>query len=232
MKKFLVFLSLVVLSFSFPNISQATLMGPTYPAPGLNGLSASGSGLGKSGGVTYSFSGFDSNAYENLYWGQWATSTIGASLDGGSPLTGLENMSFNLGQSSFPNGWAVWTGQSSWTYKQFIYSSFITAPISTRLTIKVTDSSSNPVTLIAPNTVGGPSVGALAPVLGNFNANLCLRHFFQLRTVRVQHGYLLMMDLIALIHQILPTKHFQEAFTTQKKHPSPTPLSCSFSVPV
>jgi len=145
--------------------AYADLSVPVWPAPGGTFYSASGdsSTAGKSGGLTYSYWGFDSSRYGNLYWGSWEGTTIGASLDG-SNYSGSEIMQL----ASFADNRAVWTGQSTWSY-YLNGTQYSNQAINTRLTLTVFPATTD---LIDAATLGKASLGVLAPVNGNYSVNL------------------------------------------------------------
>src|SRR5215469_12427489 len=72
--------------------TQAALLGPTYPAPGNNSWSPTYNNTqqsaGSAGGVTFSYSGFDTSAFSQLYWGPWDSTSVSSSLSsGGGTMT-------------------------------------------------------------------------------------------------------------------------------------------------
>ncbi|MFT7220493.1 MAG: hypothetical protein ACI8Z1_002110 [Candidatus Azotimanducaceae bacterium] len=53
--------------FAFVSSTNAAVLGPTYPAPGGNTFSGSGSGT--EGGANWNYGGFDSGAYDQMWFG-------------------------------------------------------------------------------------------------------------------------------------------------------------------
>jgi len=146
--------------------SNAPLVGPVYPLPGGNTCTPSGE-LGEYGGMTLSYSGFNPSAYGALYWGPWIGAHLGTSLNGGdNSLSGSENMSF----SGLSGNVAIWTGISSWTY--LVGSTWHTnESINTKFTLTTYDSGNNPLNMVSGAALG-VGVDALAPVAGDFSANI------------------------------------------------------------
>jgi hypothetical protein len=149
--------------------ANATLIGPVYPAPGGNAFSQSGSSAGSSGGVTNSYSGFDTGAFSALYWGpQWGSDGPQATLDGT-----LHDLAF-LGISGTT---AIWQGTTSYTSPggPGALSPCASCPI--RFVVDITGLGANP--WVTERSVAGLS--ALAPGIGavvddssgaDFSANL------------------------------------------------------------
>jgi hypothetical protein len=165
----------LLILIAVPSLAVATLMGPAYPPPGGGTATTSDDpqAAGLYGGFTWTFTGFDPTAYGDLYWGAWENLpsepvTIGVSLNDSS-VTGSEVMSFN----SYSGNQATWTGQTSMIWKPSSSSSWQSAPIDTVFILTVTDSMDNPISL--EDAIGhglGANVGAIAPVSGDFKANL------------------------------------------------------------
>ena len=130
-----------------------------WPPPGGVSYSGSGSPI-TSGGLTWSYSGFDSSAYGDLYYtlSQPVLSYRGSYGD---------TLSYNAGASGLAAGTAVWSG---WT--QVLDTSGIWRTFETRAVLTITDFSGNALSLIEAGHVGLPStVGALLDVNGSFKAN-------------------------------------------------------------
>jgi hypothetical protein len=62
--------------------AHAALIGPTYPAPGGNNFSSTPGDAGDAGGVTFSYSNFNTSAFSSLYWGSNSGDLPTAGLDG------------------------------------------------------------------------------------------------------------------------------------------------------
>jgi hypothetical protein len=168
-------LILVVSALCCTSMAVAGLLGPEWPAPGGTTYTASGN-PGSGGGLTFSYSGFNPSQYSQLYWGPWEGAVIGASLNGAG-ITGSEIMTF----SSFTGNKAVWTGSSTWSY----YSgSSHTDTISTRVTLTV-----NSTSFMDASAQGKGSIAVLAPVTGNYSANILFEANFFGNWLPVNDGY-------------------------------------------
>jgi len=84
--------------------ASAALIGPTYPAPGGNSFSSSGSQI-SAAGATRSYGSFNTSAFSTLYWGSDSSSLPGAGLDG---------TAHTLSFSSTSGTTATWLGTTSW----------------------------------------------------------------------------------------------------------------------
>jgi len=85
------------------SVAQAsTLVGPVYPAPGGNNFSSSGTDAGDAGGVNWSYSGFNTGAFTQLYWGPSSGDAVQAGLDGS-----LHNLTFAGYNSSTQAEWSA-----------------------------------------------------------------------------------------------------------------------------
>ena len=110
-KLFFSLLIILVIASYFSATSQASLLGPAYPAPGDNSFNATGFGSGEYGGLNYNYSGFNPSAYDELYWGLSEGAPVGASLQDNT-LETEEIMSFSSSLSDFSNGkYEVWYSQ-------------------------------------------------------------------------------------------------------------------------
>ena len=81
-------------SWLLPATGHAQLVGPTYPAPGGNTF------------VAGTYSGFDTSAFSQLYWGASSAALPGAGLDGS-----LHGLTF----SGVAGTTATWVGTTGWT---------------------------------------------------------------------------------------------------------------------
>jgi hypothetical protein len=118
---------------SLVSIAGAVIIGPAYPAPGGNSWASSGILPVHLGGVNYIYSGFDSSAFTDLYWGAWDATTTSATLDGT-----LHNLAF----SGVSGNTATWTGTTSW-YDHNVYpdgQNYPSIPIKLDITITGTGS--------------------------------------------------------------------------------------------
>ena len=158
------------------SVAGAALIGPEWPAPGGTTYSATGE-PGKTGGLTFSYTGFDPTQYSELYWGPWDGAPIGASLNG-QEIDASEMMTF----STFSGNTAVWTGASTWSYfsGNTLYSD---RPILTRMTV-----TTNPSSFVDASALGA-SVGVLAPVTGDYSANILFEANFFGNWLPIDVGY-------------------------------------------
>jgi hypothetical protein len=88
------------------SLAKATPVGPVYPPPGGVTFSTSGAAsAADAGGKNYIFSGFNSSAYSDLYWGLSSSTLTTAGLDGS-----VNDFTFGqvLGST------AIWKTTSSW----------------------------------------------------------------------------------------------------------------------
>lgn len=168
MKKLMASLILVI---GFTS-SASALIGPVYPAPGGNDRYYTG-GSGYLGGETFYFSGFDSTEYSALFWGANENLPIGVSLDD-DVITDKEIMTFD----KFEGSVATWTGTTNLTWygdkdgdQTFTW---YQDPILTRLTVTL-----NGLNFIDAKDYGKSALGALAPVTGDFSANLLFEAYFE-----------------------------------------------------
>ena len=121
----------------------ATLIGPVYPAPGGNSFSSSGTDAGDAGGVNWSYSGFNTGAFTQLYWGPSSGSAVQAGLDGS-----LQNLTF-VGYTS--------PTQAEWSASPL--SDGFGRPHSVEFLLSIV---SGPVSFVDPTSVGlSSSLGAL-----------------------------------------------------------------------
>lgn len=158
------------------SVAGAALIGPEWPAPGGTTYSATGE-PGKTGGLTFSYTGFDPSQYVDLYWGPWEGAPIGASLNG-PEIDGSEIMTFSM----FSGNTAVWTGASTWSY--FSGNTLYTGrSILTRMTVTM-----NPSSFVDASSLG-ESVGVLAPVTGGYSANILFEANFFGTWLPIDSGY-------------------------------------------
>lgn len=143
-----------------------------YPAPGGNTVSSSGAGPATGTGLTWTFGGFNSTAYDKLYYtvGNYVTwptfDPTGATLTMDSST---DQLTFNAGLSNLAAGIAVWSGSTAVSYNCNV--GCVTAAVGTRFTLTVTDTSNNALSLISPSSTGLGFSGALLDVQGDFKAN-------------------------------------------------------------
>jgi uncharacterized repeat protein (TIGR01451 family) len=155
-----------------------TATGPTYPAPGGNTLTTTPNPVpdgqsAKAGGLTWTYSGFDSTKYTKLFWGVDSSQPPQLAFDGTVDAPG-ETLTFDNASSDLPNGILRFTGQAD------IPLANSTAPVyDTRLTVTVTDGV-NPIALTATGDLPGQgvdgvssSIGAVVPVtIASYTVNV------------------------------------------------------------
>ena len=86
--------------------AHAALLGPTYPAPGGNNFSFTSGSAGDVGGVTFSYSNFNTSAFSSLYWG---------SNSGDMPTAGLDGTAHSLTTVSMSGPTETYSGLTSYT---------------------------------------------------------------------------------------------------------------------
>jgi len=157
----------------------AALNGPAYPAPGGNGLAFSGpfENAGEPGGLTVTYTGFDSTAYGSLYWGPDSTQIVGLSFsatNGVSAFNGSETMTYQSGLSDLSAGTAVWTGETVMGYFDG-GGNWHSPTVYTRFTLSVTDLGNTAMPFVDAVSVGGPAAAnVLTQIMdpAGFKANL------------------------------------------------------------
>jgi hypothetical protein len=152
-------------SFLLPLTAQAALIGPAFPAPGGSPYTSSGTNMGDAGGITFSYSGFNTSAFSSLYWGPDSTSLPAAGLDGSLHALSLFSISGDV---------ATWTGTTGWTDPK---TNTFYASVPIELQVTVTGLGSNPwVTFNSVNGSDPTGVGAVVndSAGSNFSANLYL----------------------------------------------------------
>lgn len=163
---------LMLLIGGFTSSAVASLQGPVWPAEVT--YSSSGN-AGTAGGQTFTYSGFDTTQYTELFWGPWAGEKIGISLNGAT-ITGSEIMTFRTSPSLTHDNVATWTGFSSFFY--WDGNDYVQQQTETRLTLTV-----NPMEFVRANEIDGSpsSIGVLAPVTTkSFMANILFEaNFFE-----------------------------------------------------
>jgi hypothetical protein len=163
------FVALVVMGFSSAaSAATPVLSGSGYPAPGGTTSAYLGGNTGTSGGLTRQYSGFDTSAYDQLYF---ALGDYSPGFDPTGPSIFADGtrdaLTFNAGLSNLANGVAVWTGTTN------VYDASNT-PLAagTRFQMTVTDGGGNPLPLIMASSTGLGFVAPLLQVTGTtFRAN-------------------------------------------------------------
>lgn len=147
-----------------PLTAHAALLGPTFPAPGGSLYSvSSGTDAANAGGITYSYSGFNTSAFSSLYWGP-----------GGTQQAGLDGTYHNLTLNTVSGDVATWTGTTGWTDPN---TNTFYASVPIELQITVNGLGANPWVLFSTVNGSDPAlVGAVANDSSglNYSANLQL----------------------------------------------------------
>ena len=113
------------------SVASADPIGPVYPAEGGSTLAPAlpGEGAGNTGGRTFIFTGLDTSAYSDLYWGVWATAFPAASLTGNIDL--YETMAF----SSISGNVVTWLGTTDWTDATPPFGGTVSVPTKLEITL-------------------------------------------------------------------------------------------------
>ena len=100
-------LKLLILILIPVSTANASILGPTYPAPGGNDWTNTGGISGASGTAVWDYSNFDNSAFDTLYLGldQVSYGTNGA---------GLDNTISPFSFSSASGQTATWTASTTW----------------------------------------------------------------------------------------------------------------------
>ena len=154
--------------------ARAQLIGPTYYVlddytltvyPGWHTI-------GRAGGASGTYAGFDMDNYIELYWGPapiWdgVVHAVQAALDGAIDTVG-ESLQFDPAASNLPGGIARWTGVS----RVFVASGndFVPQTVEVRFTADTFGSALVAASSVPDITVTG-GVGAVLPVSGDFTVN-------------------------------------------------------------
>jgi hypothetical protein len=152
----------MVCVLSLVGVAGAALTGPGYPAPGGNvfgwNYAPPTVTAVAPGGVNYIYSGFDSSAFTDLYWGAWDLTTTSATLDG---------TLHNLTSSGVTGNTQKWTGTTSW-YDHYRLQNHANVPIELQITITGTGSwvSATSLGLARPDYLWNTNKGS------NYTANL------------------------------------------------------------
>ena len=146
-------------------------LGPVYPPPGAT-VTSNGTGAIAPGGITYTYSAFDTTQFSQIAWGLDSVPYV--AMEG--PPAPSDNLSYNPSLSNLAGGVMVWTGSTS------VSGQFYTGSVATELivTVKGTGSATTPFIAqtalpaphfdaVLPSSVG--SVGAVAPYPSNGSGN-------------------------------------------------------------
>jgi CSLREA domain-containing protein len=146
------------------------LGGPVATPPGgvtVTPSDPTGRQIGITGGISYTYSGFDFGQFKTLYWGAVETGTVGFAFDGTINQPG-EVMTFTLAGSDLDHGMAQWTGSSRITcWVGYGWTDWV---LPTRFTLRVTDASGDPIPLVQGSALGLPGDGVVMTVTGDFTA--------------------------------------------------------------
>ena len=155
-------LPIAILVFAaFPAFGQT---GPVYPPPGGNLFSSSGAS-GSGTGATLKYSGFDSTAYSQLWWGPTSVQNVCNANSSSS----CGSMSYTGYNSS--TGVAEWDSTSMWSYTDGFNGSH---NYNTRLLLQFQPAGTTGGigSTFLPATTIGPAPGAVLQVTGNFQAQV------------------------------------------------------------
>jgi hypothetical protein len=146
------------------SVASASTIGPVYPAPGGSTLALPlvGEAAGNAGGRTYVFTGLNTSAYSDLYWGVWDPAFPAASLSG--LIDPYETMAF----SSISGNVVTWTGTTDWNDATPPLGGIV--PVATKLEISLVSGG----TWVSAASLGlNPALGYLVDVSGNaFTTNI------------------------------------------------------------
>jgi hypothetical protein len=146
----------LLLLFAGFQANAAPIQSATWQAPG--GTTWSGSGGITEGGATWNYSGFDTNSFDDLYWGLDQTNygTLGAGLDGNLSLFSLVSIAGTT---------ATWYASTTWYHSVTLVSTASTI----RLTMDLTAGSwTSDLASIGLDDIGVfGDLGAVANVGGN-----------------------------------------------------------------
>lgn len=157
MRNFCLFLfTVTVLIAAAANPAAAQVLGPQYPPPGGNTFSGSGSNV-QTGGATWSYGGFDSSQYNQLWWGEQFVNNVC------SPA-GCTNGTMNFTSYNQTTGVAIWTNSTPWTFTSGFGGTVSGTP---EFVLQLA-----PGTAVTLNPSGFPGSPALVvPVTGPFTVN-------------------------------------------------------------
>jgi hypothetical protein len=141
--------------------AHAAIVGPTFPPPGDVIFSSSGAGLGFNGGKTFNFSGFDSTAYSNLYWG-----IVDPAKNGGNINPSTQNQTL----SSLASTTAILSGSTLFD------TAFGTVNLSTETIVTITSGGTFQLATSVPGLTG--SEGFVTHVTGDFTVNIQMLTFW------------------------------------------------------
>jgi PKD repeat protein len=131
--------------------------------------------IGRAGGTDFTFTDFDPEQYDVLYWGPQDANAVGLAFDCAVDEPG-ETMVLDVGASDFANGIARWTGTADITYYDFGLHQWVTQPFDTRFSLTTSDPG-GPVVAFAGSDLGIGGT-ALITVPGDFEANMIMEVYF------------------------------------------------------
>ena len=138
--------------------------GPIYPPPLGVTFSSSGSGIGRSGGITWDFQSTVLANSTTVFWGaktnDGALGGVKLSFDDGQNYGGAEIMTYSSSLTTsaggLANGYVVWSGQTQFPDG---------TPVYTHCTMHVTLSGGGNVALTSASSLGLPTdIGGVVPV--------------------------------------------------------------------
>lgn len=131
--------------------------------------------IGRAGGTDYTFTDFDPEQYDVLYWGPQDANAVGLAFDCAIDEPG-ETMVLDAGASDFANGIARWTGSAEITYYDFGLHTWVTQPFDTRFSLTTSDLG-GPVSPFSGSDLGIGGT-ALITVPGDFEANMIMEVYY------------------------------------------------------
>lgn len=135
------------------------ITGPGFPADGGTTVVGAG-GTGTAGGRTFTFGGFNTSAFSDLWWAPTAISGPLSSLS-----TGGVSQNIGVDIPLISGNTSIWDAPSPWS----IQTAFGTISSPVKFTLSTFDLSDNPVNLISAASVSGltGSAGAVLDVTGS-----------------------------------------------------------------
>jgi len=118
------------------------------------------------GGVCFYFTDFDLDAFEGVAWGASQDNPILFAFDGAADSPG-ETLTYSAGDSDFPNGVLVFTGEAPFTY--WTGADYTTVATPTRLVAEVTNGLDDPIEMQLASIAGlSEDIGGIAPVTEDY----------------------------------------------------------------
>jgi uncharacterized repeat protein (TIGR01451 family) len=151
-----------------PALASAALEGPVATPPlGVSSvLSSTADAVGRTGGLTVTYTAMNPAAYGNLYYGAWPSQVMAGYRQP------LDVLTYDVGNSNLPGGIAAFTGTSvlyACTFNPYCSGTYFTRTIRFRMTF--TTAYGAPLALTSASTLGLPA-GAVLRVTGDFKVKL------------------------------------------------------------